>query len=234
MAKSIQFRGSDQVEEAFKNSGAASFSIWQDKQFLFKGCGDAELSAFLELLEQSATNAIYTVKIYEDITNKKEIKSNTPDDGSFNFRLDGDGMEITKEQYTRVGNYNELASRINGIDEKFNLILDKFEEEKESKPGGGLGLIGDILSSPTLQPIISNILTSLIGGNGQNAPRPQIAQASHLGNVPAPGSIEQSIAILKAADPKLQEHLQKLASIATNDKATFAMITAAIDNVQTQ
>lgn len=232
MGKSIQFRGSDQVEAAYKNSGAASFSIWQDKQFLFKGLGEDELSGFLQLLEDGATNAIYTVKVYEDITDKKQIKSNTPDDGSFNFRLDADGQEITNEQYSKAANYKELSSRINGMESKFDAIMDRLEGESEKESKSSLGVIGEILSTPALQPIITNLLTSFLGGTGQPAARPQIAALSGLPNVP--GSIEHSISILKANDPKLEEHLQKLAAISANDKATWQMLTTAIDNVQTQ
>jgi len=228
IGSSIQFRGKQAVLEAFDNVDVQAFTIWQGKQYLFKGSGATELDGFLTMLEQNSMNAIYTVKVYEDITDKKQIKSNTPDDGSFNFKLNADGMEITNGQYTSFNNRNELISRIGAIENKFDAIISKLEEQQEDEPENRLGIIGEIIGHPAIAPLLPQVMAMLMGTNAQQQ---QYRQLATVGNVPDP-KLNEAIERLKLADDRLSDHLMKLADIAANDPNTFAMIMQSLDNYQ--
>jgi len=231
MGASVQFKSKEGIMQAFQGVEVDAWSVWQHKQLLFKGIGDQDLSAFLDMLAENSTNAVYTVKWYEDITDKKQIKDNTPCDGSLNFKLNADGQEINQSQYGVVKYNNELVSRINGMEEKFNLLLDKFEGESE-EPENKLGIIGDIIGHPSIAPLLPQLLSVVLGINNQ--PQPQQYTPAIVGNVPEDKRLTEAIQRLKIYDSKLADHLMKLATIAETDPNTFAMVMQTLDNYRPQ
>lgn len=239
VGSSIQFRGKAAVIEAFENVDAKAFTIWQGKQYLFKGMGEEELEAFLNMLEQNSMNCIYTVKVYEDIADKKAIKSNTPDDGSFNFRLNADEQLITNNQYAASYNRNELISKIGALENKFDTVMAKLEEEpEEDEQPNRLGIIGDIIAHPAIAPIIPQLAAMLMGmaqRQGQNFQQPRVMQPGTVGNIPSTNNspmLNDAIERLKLADSKLAEHLLKLANLAEKDPGTFAMFLQTLEAYQ--
>jgi hypothetical protein len=234
MAGSIQFFGKDQVIQAFQNRNVDVFSIFQHKQMLTKGKGDAEFSAFIELLCSGTSNAIYTVYVYEDLEDHKAVKSNTPNDGGFNFRLNDESQLITGQQYNRMGVQNQLLQEIQLLRKEVKDLQEEEEAEEAEKPHN-LGMIGDIMSHPAVSPIVPFIvqhIVSQIMGVPINLQTMQNAQS--LGNIPAEEEtkLQQGIAILKKHDPNLGTHILKLATIAEKDKPGFNYLIGVLNGIQ--
>lgn len=231
MAVSVQIKGKDKLLEAFDNIKVEAFSIWQGKQMLVKGFGMEELTALIEMFEDGATNAPYTIKWYEDITDKKQIKNNTPDDGSLNFRLNGEAQEITNAQYSAVHNRNELISKIGALENKFDTVLERLDSEPEPEQENKLGFIGEILGHPSIAPLIPQFVSMLMG-TGQSSQPARLPQVATLGNVPNDSAMTEAITKLKLYDSKLSEHLAKLAHLAEKEPATFTMIMNSLDSYE--
>lgn len=231
--QSVQFRGVDTVLEAYQRREVAAWSIWQGKQYMFKyegsdiSEGANQLHEVLKMLS-NATNAIYTLKVYEDLKKGAKIKSNTPDDGSFNFRLNMDTQEITMAQYTRTNNSNELLSRLTAIEAK----LQADDEEEEEEPNR-LGMIGHILEHPVLGQLAAGFLGKILAP-AQQVPALAAGRIAGLPEAtaqPTAPDLSNAVAVLLQHDPKLAEHLGKLAALATNNPQSFQFLLQTLDNM---
>jgi hypothetical protein len=97
---SVQFRSAADVLKAFENIKCPAWSLWDGKRFMFKGTGADELESFLDLMnENGASNAVYSLAYYDKATTAAAVNSKTPIDGSFNFRLNSEEMEVNTGQY---------------------------------------------------------------------------------------------------------------------------------------
>lgn len=233
MASSIQFKGIDSVVAAYENRDVPAWSLWQGKQFIFKYEGNSidegsqQLTEYLNMLAQS-TNAIYTLKVYEDVPGGK-IKSNTPDDGSFNFKINADSQEITNNQYSRMNNSNAILERLERMEQR---LIEREEEEGDEEPESKLGLIGEIISHPTIQPIAQAFITNILGigkTNGTAAPA-QMPRAA-ISGINDDAILSEAIKELTAHDPKLPEHLAKLAALAKENPQGFQFLLTTLDNM---
>lgn len=155
MAISIQFIGVENVLNAFNSRGAEFWSLWQGKQFLFKGVGADDLQTVLDSLVNSGTVAIYTLKVYDDVNDLSELKSKTECDGSFNFRIneiENKPVALNTEPLYRI------AARLDEIEEKISGIEtnDSDIEVKENN------IVGSILGNPAVAALIPLLLEKLI------------------------------------------------------------------------
>lgn len=155
MAISIQFIGVENVLNAFNSRGAEFWSLWQGKQFLFKGVGADDLQTVLDSLINSGTVAIYTLKVYDDVNDLSELKSKTECDGSFNFRIneiENKPVALNTEPLYRI------AARLDEIEEKISGIEtnDSDIEVKENN------IVGSILGNPAVAALIPLLLEKLI------------------------------------------------------------------------
>lgn len=182
MSRAIQCRGKDKVLELFDNRKVEAWSIWQGPQFLFKGIGADSLENMLDTL-LSGANAIYTLKVYEDIDDEKKIKSKTPDDGSFNFRLHTEpGTSFEAPAYVwdrRMG----IQKEIEELKEQNRLLMEKLsqiesdddDEEEDDEPDNSInGIINGIIADPNkAKPWIEMIdrLMGVIGARQQQQPQ---------------------------------------------------------------
>ena len=247
LSSSIQFREVENVLSAFENRKVEAWSISQGKQFMFKGIGYEDFKTVVETLSESQSNATYTVSIYEDITDIKNIKNNTPNDGSYNFKFND---ELSNNNYEKRIGYtgkadNLILSKLAGIEDRLNRIDEEVIEETKPQT---LGVIGDILAHPAIAPIAPKIIETflqLIMGKQEAPPQnnyqlqqvPKInAQQNNPGYASASISginedqiLHETIAKLKIYDAKLLEHLQKLLLIAENDNSTFNIIVKSLD-----
>lgn len=249
---SVQFRSAEMALQAFGNTDCEAWSVWQGKQLLYKGIGDEDLKAFFDLLEDQASNAVYTLCYYEDITSKKNINSKTPFDGSFNFRLNSDRMEITQAQYSKVGSLNELQSKVSAMENRIGDFLDKLEnrEEEEPEPPNRLGIIGDILEHPAIAPLLPQLLAMVTGTNKQIGYANQINGKQAVNGDEIPGVVRmgavgavsnvppaitdktnQAIERLQLVDPNLSDHLTMLANLAEKDPGTFQLLLSSLENM---
>ena len=120
----IQFRSIDDTVTAYERLDCSVWSLWDGKRFMFKGEGADELKAFLDLMNNNgSTNAEYVLAYYEGVTDKAVVNNKTAFDGSFKFRLNSDGTEITTGQYRQIGSVNEMQSKISAIESKMDAVL---------------------------------------------------------------------------------------------------------------
>ena len=230
---SIQCNSKEGIMSLYENVGIDAFSLWQGKQFLFKGYGSVELDEILEMLSKQSTNAIYTIKVYQDITEKSKIKSGTEDDGSFNFRLNDENQIITNSQYGRVGSMNQLVSEITALRKEIEELK---EEEPEQEKPHNLRMIGDVLNHPAISPIvptiINHIVGKLLGTPVQTQSTTQMQHPMALGNIPEnDAAIQKAIERLKKLTPKLATYLTKLADLGEKDQSSFTMLITALENI---
>ena len=231
MAGSVQFRGIDQVMKAFENRDVQAWSIWQHKQFMFKGMGEGDLQGILEMIGDGSTNAIYTIKVYEKITAASDIKSNTPDDGSFNFRLNGDNQEITGIQYYKQKQDLNLSQRMEKIEQ---MLIDK-EHEPEDEPETIGSVVMEVIKDPAKAMVWIDIIKSILSPGGKPlTPLP----AAAMGNVNTAEITEDMlerignvIDRLYKNDAHILQHLEKLADISEKNPSQFKILLSMLDKM---
>lgn len=231
---SVQCRGREMVIEMFQNRNVDAWSIFQGKQYLFKGMGEAELDAVLDMIMRSASNSMYTLRVYEGITNPTDIKEKTPYDGSFNFTLAGAIGNDTQSINARIGLIQQTIEK--KVAEKIDKMMS--EEDNEKEPPSKLGMIGEILDHPVLGNILEKIALAFIEKNMTAAPA---ATGQHtataipmkaVGNITTDTELTKALEKLKQYDSKLTDHLKKLAILAEKDRATFNIIINSLENMQ--
>ena len=229
MGLSIQFRDKEQVLEAFNNRKVNAWSIWCSKQFMFKGLGEESLEQILETLSSGSTNAIYTLRVYEDINDLKKIKSNTADDGSFNFRLNDEAQTLNQEQYSHWRNSNAMLSQMKALEAKMDALQAREDEENEEEQTG----IGKLLEHPAIAgvaPMVIEALVSAVTGIFKNNQIPQLQQSQpqpqQRGAINGVKEFDENKALeilekLHVYDNDLLTHLEKLLAMAENNNDLF-------------
>lgn len=211
----VQFSGIDNVIKAFASREVKAWSVWNGKQFLFSCVAANEIDAAADLetllrsLEQSAS-AVYTLKVYEDIARKgkvfEKITEKTPCHGSFNFKLvQYDGINSMPDWMREIKEENKILKAQN--ETLINELADQDDEPKDF-----LGRIGAMLEQdPGKLPLIIASVQSVINMfTKQTTPT---GQPVAIGNIPGPDELTAVIERLKIKDPKLTEHLTKLANM---------------------
>lgn len=227
MASSVHFYGTDNVVSAAENRNCPRWGIFNGRQFLFKYDGEdmaeslSMLEKILESLQASGTVAAYTIKFYEE---KVKIKDNTPYDGSFNFRL----VEEEEREQRRVMYSTQskaLEERMQRIEELLAPAGEEEDDEPEPDTIGGV-LMGLLKEPAKIEQLISGV-RNIFGG---------VKHAGAIGSTPpmaATGSdeakVQQAIQVLKLHDPKIADHLLKLAGIATDKPDAFKYLLTMLD-----
>lgn len=243
---SVQFRNANDTVTAFDNINCPVWSLWDGKRFMFKGSGKDELEKFLDLMtENGASNAVYTLAYYESVETAKQINNKTPFDGSFNFRLNEDTQELTTGDYKHFVKQQSLLSKVNGLESKFDLLIEKLSGESEPEKNN-LGIVGQLLEHPAIAPLLPGLVQAVAGNwfGASNSNRPATdtrqlypvpAKVSGIGNaVEQDADLENAVATLLQYDPKLSDHLKKLALLAQRDPTTFNYIMAQLDQMRTE
>jgi hypothetical protein len=169
------------------------------------------------------------LRLYEDIE-AKDLKSNEAPDFGFNFKLNAPGMTITGYNQASLDYRAELVSKISGLEKKIEKLTEERPEENK------LGMIGNILDHPVLGNIIEAIgmafVNKAMNNNGATPqPAPRVAMAG-VGSIATDADLIAALEKLKQYDPKLTEHLQKLAAVAQHDPGTFNFLISSIDRMQ--
>lgn len=226
---SVQFKGVNSVIDAYERRKVPAWSLWQGSQFMFKYEGDdmeqggQELQSILEVLSDS-TNAIYTLKVYEDLPGGK-IKDKTPHDGSFNFRLNADNQEITNSQYGALRNQNAILEKLESLEKRLN----EKDEEEDDEPPSKLGLIGEILNDPGTSQIVLPLIMKAFG-IGTTPSHPAMRSINGIPDDDR-ATLNEAMQILKTADPKLPEHLMKLAKLSKESPDSFKFLLQTLDSM---
>lgn len=237
----IQFRSIGDTVAAYERLDCPVWSLWDGKRFMFKGEGADELRAFLDLMNNNgSTNAEYVLAYYEGVADKSAVNSKTPFDGSFRFRLNSDGTEITTGQYRQIGSINEMQTKMSVIESKLDVLLS--EEDDGEGESESLGIVGQILGHPSIAPMIpvlvEKIMSSVFNPAAvQPAPSmPPLRKVSGIEPVSAAHSdavLQNAIDRLSKADPKLALHLSQLADLSERDPNSFNYVVKMLEQMQT-
>jgi hypothetical protein len=237
-ASAVQFRGIENVVDAYKANRMAPFAILCGKTVIHTSedlgnddidDGATQLRQFLSLMERGGSEAKYTLQVYK-LREGEEIDSNTPYKRGFNFSLWAAG-DLTPYQGRTYSQTQALQNRIDQLeaklaetmtedeeDEKWSIgkVLNGFMEMPEIREAiamGALGLVSKVL------PIKER--PAKVAGNDGN-------QTGQMVSVLTAKQVEKAnnaMHILACLDPDLGDNLMKIALIAQNDLAKYKLYT---------
>lgn len=237
---SIQFRNKESLLSYYESLGIDTWAIYFEKDKCFsRGASLEDLEKSLSILEDGASNSIYTLRVYNDKSPEK-ISPKDIASYSINFRLNGDNMQepqsskgVTRsQQYSAIGKVHQMLEE--KIAKKMFAMMDGESEREE--PENKLGIIGEILEHPVIGNIVEKVALNWLSGqtaglNAGTVQMPVMEPMRAVGNIATDKELVEAIEALKKVDPKLTEHLKKLALLAQTDAAMFAMITNSLDKM---
>ena len=208
----------DGVLDAFESLECPAVSIFDGRSQVWSYIGpdiadtSVNLEKYLKGIEGSGDHTAYTLKIYLDCIDRKNITSKTQDNGSFNFRLNEPGVNSRRRD--KDGNETPtLTARVMGIEAKIDQLL--AEDEGEEVTGQPVGFIGQVMEIVKNPEAMSGIM-QIVAGVREMFTAKAIPVLSGL-----PGEPTDPIAVLSQYDPDIMEDLRRLARLAQKDKAQF-------------
>jgi hypothetical protein len=230
-AKSVQFRDVDSIVKMYESMKVAAFGIKQNGALNFKYTGEdssegaQQLRAFLDMIVENESAAIYTLALYEEPEGR--ITEKTPADLSFNFRLqDQITGFVPGEMYSGV--YGQLMGEIKSMKKEL-------QDLKTAAPESKLGLIGEIMETEAFQPIlmaVGNKLADWVLGPAKTGELKRVSgvptppEAVDYGPVTADawGNSAKAITALNRLQLKVQDlpdMLERLANLVEQKPAQF-------------
>lgn len=208
----VHFWGVENVLKAYDQRGVETWAVVQSKQMLNKGDNREDLATYLKTLWQDST-AVFTLNFYE--CDVDTVKPTTPNDGSFNFKL-----SLQNHNSGVGGNESLILSELNAMKLKFEQWENEDLEPEETEPDQW-ERIGALLEKPA----IIGLINKLTGLNMQ--------PTAKIGTIPGENEdlINKAIGILKIKDPRLGEHLMKLATMATDKPDNFKFLLSTLDSM---
>lgn len=236
MAIAIQLIGKQQVIEAYTNLEVDVWAIFQSKYLMTKGAGVTMLEQFLQMLSKNGAGAIYTIKIYEDLDDPRQVKEKTEASGALNFKFNTqDFIDDENPQYlNKLENY-KLYQEIQGLKKQIEEMGSY--KEPETLEQAAIGLLGNPGELAALVMAVKELFRP------GSTPAPHIPQPAQLGNINKGMNVEQltddnrqrlanALDVLGEKDPKIIEHLEKLASLAKNNPSQFQLLIMTLDNMK--
>lgn len=227
--KYIHFRGIPAILKAYEFRGVETFAVFQEKMLMYKGNSKDELSQFLNMLSEDACT--YTLKVYEHIE-LDQVKDNTGSDGGFNFKLVNEEEDYGPHTY---GNKrNKLLERLERL-EAMKGLPDEIEEE-ETLEEAAIGM----LKRPWELAELANVVKGIFNMQPGYVPARPINTMGSTGQTMSGTQskeqmldrLERAVDTLEKHDPKIIEHLEKLAMIASNNASQFNFLISALDNMR--
>lgn len=200
MAGVYQIKGADNVIEAYTNRDVKVWAIFHGKSLCTKGDTVEALTAYLDMISEGSS-AVYTLKIYEDLTEAKQVKEKTEADGSFTFMLPKPRvslLEYEEDGETRTrrrGNGISLYQRFDDLEEKIGAL-----QNPEPPEDNFHTILMGYLKDPVALSSLINAGRALLGvtpGNQQYQPQPVYNQqpgVQRIGHVANSDSISPPVA----------------------------------------
>ena len=231
---SVQFYGADNVIQAAENFRCPAWAIFINGRMFtkFEGTDMTQsieaLAQYLDMLEASNSAGIYTIKFFE-VEDGKPIKLNEKsvcNGGSFNFKL------ISDEQRTERG--MAIGSSMHEIRELRKEIeeLKKLREEEEAAEPETLGsVLLDLVKRPDQLVQLFSLVKMATGQPistlpSISAPAMPVSTDAEEERIQRIGN---ALNELENADPRLPEHLEKLAALAKTNPGQFSQIISLFD-----
>ncbi len=254
MATGLQFRGLENVLRAYNYKSVEAWSVFDGKNLMHKGWGEEELREFLTLICEGGSGVCYTLKVYEDIEDAKKIKSSSPDDGSFRFKL----VDVESDPgYTyRTNSLGSVNDNLRLLNERLDKLEGPIDEDETFSESVGKAMQNAVIGAIENPEKIGAFVDAIKQLLGISVPRPAIGHISRAGaGYPLPNTGEKITAmgnefeqtenaasyedkinrlsacidLLERFDPKIVEHLEKLAAMAQSNPKKFASLTAMLD-----
>lgn len=229
MAASVQFSGVQNVLEAFNNRGLDYWSIFQGKQFLFKGLAP-DLETVLEALKEGGSTSVYTLKVYEGVSDLSEIKSKTEDSGSFNFRLSVD--ESYNDRSLSGGMFGLLDTRMKSLEDKIDSLSNDDSEIESTIEAPEKTAIGEIMGNPAVAALIPILVERLID---YFVPKKNMENKTTVKEIDQPLRAVSGVPVidlLKEYDKDIETHLFKLLTIAKTNKPFFDALINSLNSME--
>ena len=238
----IDRRGIESIMQGFElfSKGAKNFSVWQNKNLKFQSeIEDSELfQNNIEALKQAGSDSLFMVRFHKAADKDGYVTDKTPYISSFNFKV----TDETKQMGTIGGNeaaygnpilgkLEQILQNQNAIESRLNALEQEPDEddEEERKPTGIMGMIETIAATEQGQAMITNMIGAVmnkflpIGNN-----KPILKQTAGIAGIPSETDNEEKILVaierLKQHDEQLADDLDKLATLAETNTATFTML----------
>ena len=242
-SNTVAFRGSKQVVEAYEANDIAPWAICcgKDIMFAYEGVsieeGGSMLMEILKRMQAGSSSAGYMLRTYE-LDGKAKILSNTPYSRSFTFKLYDEDEEYSPFEAGRRHYRKEADGQIKALQEQIDLLKKQQEDldEEEEKPEGIAGVIQGIFNDPTMKPIIMQAIAGVVSkivpmrGNPAAVAGIPVEQVVSVLEPGQPEKVQQAVNVLCSKDPKLGDHLLKLAGIAVNNPGQFTMLIGMLTN----
>lgn len=218
----VQIIGKDAVLSRFNKFDTDTWALYQGKQFIVGGIGEDQLSDWLNDLSTAGSTATYVLRMYDAELPPTAATGNADYVASINFKLvdsyEGQGIH---------GHSVKLMQRLDAIEKKLDA-----EEQGEEEPGGINDVIMGWLTEPEKLGMVVGAFRQLVGMGGALPPAPMQAIAGfNVAKDNAPPGVDKeqqlqilakALDILEKADPKIVEHLDKLATLSQTDPLIFA------------
>lgn len=243
----VQFFGKEQVLRAADNIEAGSWSLFVDGNMFIKheGIDKGESSSFLlqmlEMLEESHSQAVYTIKFFEN-SNGKPPKINAKsvcDAGSFKFKLiDPEQRDVFNTNFGSTSlQVRELSNKLQAQEAEIKLLRDQLASEEEEEEEETIGsVVMGLLKRPDQLAQVVNLVTGIFSGKATAADAVgaigSIMPPADNGSEMQPADLDRlasAIDRLQVADPNIIAHLEKLADIAENNPAGFKQMLSLLD-----
>lgn len=236
MGASVQFYGFDQVMAAAKARNCSCWGIYINRA-LFSKYEDVNMPASLDILsqnldvlEESGTQGIYTLKFFEcDNKPMKITERSICDGGQFNFKM--------IEQDERIGNqivYRQQMSHNSALEERIKKLEKELQESEivDDEPETLEGTVIGLLKKPQDLAILANVFRGIIGLPVQNLgaitgiPAQSQAQLTEDEKL---DRLEKAMDTLTTKDSNLLTHLEKLAALSEKEPERFKMMLGMLD-----
>jgi hypothetical protein len=233
---SAHFYGVPSVIAQYEGYDLPTWGVFQNKHFLRAGDNAEDLRKYLESLGDSV--ALYSLCLYD--TDPENVRKNTEYHYSFAFKLAENGAYAGGVRMAGGYGGDIVMQKIQGImSERVGKILEDemSGKKKDSKPSI-LDELVDLLHDPdrlvTIIAGVKNIFSSgplPAGISGVEAPMRR-AGTIQQPTMPTENDLvrlQNAINILEQRDPKLVEHLEKLAKLAEDEPMLFKGVIGKLD-----
>lgn len=224
----VQLIGIDAVLSRFEYFETDTWALYQGKQFIVSGTGSETLSDWLNSFKTSGSTATYTLRIYDTDQAPTSATGNIGYIACLNFKLsdnyDGQGI---------AGHSKKLMDRIEALE----------KERTEDEPDGEdlNSVLMGWLENPEKLGMVVGAVRQMFGMGGSMPPAAMAA--APLQTISGMGSGEVAIENdeqklnrlagalnrLEKADPKLLDHLEKLAKLGETDPLLFKAVISKLD-----
>lgn len=225
----VQLIGKDAVLSRFGKFDGDAWGLFQGKQFIVGGVGSDELNDWLTGFSVAESTATYTIKIFDSDVAPTAGTANLDYMACMTFKL-----VDTYEGYGIAGHTTKLMDRIAGLEKKV-----KEYEEGDGEGGNDLNdIIMGWFSDPQKLGQVAGAIRQLMGGPGAPPAIPLQTVSGVRGEEQPPSDQDREAEVKKLAgaldtlekrDPRLVEHLVKLAKLSETDPLIFQGVLSKLD-----